>query len=866
MGNKWLIFALIAGSTMFTYNKFLTHSVKGGMQFQNVSSEPPDIHFWFEGNSKRVRQKESVRKSSYVWDGIKVYIHAARNEYEPFQLILRADQDVRHISINISDLTGKETVISKRNIKLYKIHYVSAKNSGAVADPLVPLRGPIDLIANMNQPIWVRIYIPEGIVRGSYTGAITISYDGVKKTVPLEVYVWGFSLPETPTLFRVSPHWESSSFVKETYGKPENYVDLVYAFYRELRRMGVAPAQSFDLKKMGTLGFSEKGGAISIDFAKSDPHIDFILNELSFNNLDIEFYYSPVGRHDPHRGYPFNRTYTERVSRYLSLVEAHYRNKGWLPQMWVQHYGDEPCQTCEGGGHLHPSYQAIRDWSKLFRSAAPDLKVLLSEHPTPQLVGAVDIWNAPWHLLKRGDVRERHEAGENVIAYSCDSKLSSPLMVERANLWNLFSEEADGCWSWHLYEMGDMMSTHHGGRYSAFYNGIPIGIKDEPVLSLRSEMMGEGKDDWEYLRLIEKKLGKYAALSLAKIVARRPGPLGRSNVDEEGLYEIRTLLGKILNADKTKFQDDLVDLRHIAKIENLSINPWDDGSIQLDNAEPPKLIEDFEEIACWKPRGPVKAMIDFQKMTTGKSSMKGVFNKGMTNPDQFSLSCKNLLVTDWSEYDILEFDVYTESPLSLFDISITFNDEYGSGYRLNGKIDWKKGDQVHAIGQFSQNGSFPGKWRHIRIDFADLSGIMNTSAGREKIESIHFRMGGGGTVNEPLPNTDYVVYIDNMTLQKKRYKRHGYLVSTPLHLTDRANKFGWISDYRLPINTGLRFESRSGHSPTYDPKTWSDWAVIDTTGLFTGKMNPVPGAYVQYKAIFTSSGIETPTLRGVTIH
>ena len=845
---------------------FITLAIIAILFMTTVYTAPADINLWFEGNSRRITQKEPVRDYSYVWDGKKVHISAARNEYEPFQLILRSEHDVGKIHITISDLFSGDNVISKDNFKLYNVHYVSAKDHGMIADPLVPLRRPFDLPGDINQPVWIRLYIPSHTVGGIYTGNITIRTDNTEKVIPIELSVWDFNMPEVSTLFRVSPHWESSSFVKETYGKPPNYVDLVYSFYRELKRMGISPAQSFDLKKVGTAGFSESEGGITIDFSKTDPHIDYVLNKLGYNNLDVEFYYSPVGTHDPNRTYPLNSAYIKRVTQYLSLIADHYRDKGWLSRMWVQHYGDEPCQTCKGGGHSHPSYEAIRDWSNLFHNAAPDFRILLAEHPTPQLVGAVDIWNASWHLLKKGDVRERHKAGEKVIAYSCDSKLSGPLLSERINLWNVFSEEADGCWSWHLYTMGDLNSNDDSRRYSVFCNGKTIGITDEPVISLRSEMMGEGKDDWEYLKLVENKFGRNMALSIADIIGKRPGPLGRGSVDEEGIYKIRDFIGRKLERKTPRFQDDFTDLNKFSGIENLKINIMYDGSIQLDYAEPPVLLENFEDLVHWETKGPVNAKLNYEKKTEGKSGVKVVFNKGETDPAQFSFSSTDLAITDWSKYNYLEFDIFAEQPLSLFDISITFNNEYGRGYNVSGSVDWKKGDQAHAIGIYSQNGSFPGKWRHVMIDFDNLSGKLSKPSGRKKIKSIHFRMGKGGTVNEPLPNTDYIVYIDNITLQKKDYKPSGKIISKPIFTGKKVDNFEWIHDFKLPAGTALQFESRSGSTQNYDPSSWEDWKPVDKVSLFEGKLNSAPADYMQYKTVFTSDGHESPSLRAVTIY
>ncbi len=820
------------------------------------------INIWFEGNSRRVGQKETAKKSSYIWDGSIISLNAARNEFEPFQMVLRSDYKIDNVSLKISDFFSDDNVIKSNKFKIYKVEYVSAKKYGMLADPLVPLRGALSLSAGINQPVWIRLYVPATAVAGDYNGNIIISIDGVEDTIPVELHVWNFSLPEKSTLFRVSPHWESSSFVKETYGVENNYTELVYSFYKELKRIGISPAQSFDLKKVDAKGDNE----IEIAFSEKDRHIDYFLNTLKYNNLDLNLYYSAVGKYDPSRSYPFTPNYRERVVSYISQTADYYREKGWLPYMWIQHYGDEPCQTCSGGEHVHPGYDFIKDWSKLSRSAASDLKILLAEQPTPQLAGSVDIWNTPWHLLKSGDVKERHEAGETVIAYSCGSKIRNPLVEERFNLWNIFSEGADGCWSWHLYYMGDFNSDDDSRRYFMFYNGKTVGITDEPVISLRSEIMGESKDDWEYLKLIEKKFGNSMASSIANIVAKRPGPLGKGNLNEIGLYSIRDFMGRKLEREKPVFQDDFSNLNFVAEMRNVKAKAEYGGSVHLDYAEPPELIEDFESLDHWKTRGPVKATLDFMKKVEGVSSVKVIFNKGSINPEALSFSMYDLPITNWSEYDFLEFDVYSEGELSLFDVNITFNEEYGKGYKIRGGIDWIKGDQVHAIGIFSENGSFPGKWRHIKMDLNSISGNFSLPEGRKRVVSLHFRMGSGGSVNEPLPDTDYVIYIDNMRISKRKYKRSGDVISMPIQVNDLTGNIEWIVDYEVPSGTSIKIQSRSGGTKKYEHAEWTEWKPIEATSLFEGKIESFSKPYFQYKVMLTSDGNETPFLRGISMY
>src|SRR5262245_804321 len=56
-------------------------------------------------------------------------IAAGRNEFEPFQIILRApDADVEVLDAAPSDLRGAKGTIDRRNVRIYSERYVSLKN------------------------------------------------------------------------------------------------------------------------------------------------------------------------------------------------------------------------------------------------------------------------------------------------------------------------------------------------------------------------------------------------------------------------------------------------------------------------------------------------------------------------------------------------------------------------------------------------------------------------------------------------------------------------------------------------------------------------------------------------------------------
>src|SRR5581483_8863054 len=121
-------------------------------------------------------------------------LFAARNEFESFQIVLRADAaGASDVDIDISDLRashGRE--ISRNNITIYAERFIdlsrasaSEGSAGEWPDPLVPRVDryagerrnafPLTLDPARNQPVWVEVYVPRDAPPGDYSGAARIT-------------------------------------------------------------------------------------------------------------------------------------------------------------------------------------------------------------------------------------------------------------------------------------------------------------------------------------------------------------------------------------------------------------------------------------------------------------------------------------------------------------------------------------------------------------------------------------------------------------------------------------------------------------------------------------------------------------------
>jgi len=188
-----------------------------------------------------------------VWDGVTLKLRGARNETVEGNLVLEAPAGASGVSVAFNRLTGPGgAVISStpaagdqvftfvnRNIELFYVRYLQITGlskfsyesyderhvparmrrpwsgdgfgSGGWADrpdhdKFYPdIAVPIELVpsfniaAGTNQSIYIDIFIPKTAPAGLYQGAVTIQQAGGATSVPVELTVYPFTLPETPS-------------------------------------------------------------------------------------------------------------------------------------------------------------------------------------------------------------------------------------------------------------------------------------------------------------------------------------------------------------------------------------------------------------------------------------------------------------------------------------------------------------------------------------------------------------------------------------------------------------------------------------------------------------------------------------------
>ncbi len=296
--------------------------------------------WWAEGTYKVRKDDPPPRQGSSS-----VQISCARNEYEPFILVIRPKKRMAGIKVEMGPLTGPgESKISRAQISISRVAYVrisvptdEAGKAGEWPDPLPPYEGPFDAGPEENQALWITVFVPAEVQAGDYKGTVTISSAAWKKDIPLSLKVWDFCLPERPSIrssFGLSVDDIKRYHNLETRDEIEKVVDLYYQNFRDHR---VAPTSPLDLypMKVKVKGIGWSGGEFVSDMVHAGRRALKI--EDTTVSASTEAVYAERIAVEPDAPYELSwHARTERANQlYTVLLQCHNAQGDCLPALNV---------------------------------------------------------------------------------------------------------------------------------------------------------------------------------------------------------------------------------------------------------------------------------------------------------------------------------------------------------------------------------------------------------------------------------------------------------------------------------------------------------------------------------------------------
>jgi len=435
-------------------------------------------------------------------------IKAARNEYEAFQVVVTAPASsaLSGVNVAVSDLVGPST-LPKSAIALYREHYVPVRvqsaqvNNGWFAphppgdwpDALIPATVPggtyqsfpFSVPAGRNQPVWIEVYVPKGTPAGTYTGAVTVTAQGVPPvTIPLTLTVWGFTLPDRPALASDFGTYDTWFYVAANYSAGATRQALQDNLYAALNahRLGIGQA------------YRRTAAEVALVDSWMPTH-RFILAPATATDAELQ-----------------------DLTRYFNA-------KGWGD--FLGHYiWDEP--------HTQADYDAIKAEAPRWRATGiPTITTIQNDAAWTALDGAIDIWVPLFFqcIYSAPQIQAKLAKGEQVWSYvmgvhpneSPTWLLDYDLIHFRIPAWLNYRHGQTGLlyWATAYWAAGDPWTNaaNENGEGVLFYPGAAVGAPEAAIPSARLKAIRDGVEDYDYLALLAALEDPSGAASLAATLA-----------------------------------------------------------------------------------------------------------------------------------------------------------------------------------------------------------------------------------------------------------------------------------------------------------------------------------------------------------
>ena len=523
------------------------------------------------------KQPPGYLSGNHLWDAHsrRVRLHAARNEFVGFQIVVQGDAVVQ------PTLTFDTRAASDIRIEFGRYQTVPT-SKGPLPDPIVPLD-------RQGGNLLVEVYIPHEIPAGTFPGKLTLKAGQDSLEIDLTLTVWDFTLPDF------------LSFLPEMncYGLPSNEREFYRLAHQHRTVLNRLPYQHRGVVEPGC---SPVWDGTSLDWTAWDRRFGPYLDGTAFADL-------------PRKGVPLECFYLPLHENWPVPMEGNYNGDYWADKAFPAEYRRDFVNV----SHLFANHFNERAWNDTFfqfllngktnfkaggwsRGTSPWLldepahfqdfwalryfgsafqEGVRQAQGRAKLVFRADISRPQWQRESLDGLLDYNVVGSAVRQYprlvaerqAADGSMvleyGSTNDIDQANLqpvgWcvDTWSRGLDGVIPWQT--VGNDNSWKQADPLSLFYPDTN-GTYGGPVPSIRLKAYRRGQQDVEYLTLYAQTSGepRWAiggqVQSALRLKAERKGT--RSGVGEDaGMIEYGDLTPQALWALRIRIGEALSQSR-----------------------------------------------------------------------------------------------------------------------------------------------------------------------------------------------------------------------------------------------------------------------------------------------------------------
>ncbi|MFX0103388.1 MAG: hypothetical protein ACFFCS_27755, partial [Candidatus Hodarchaeota archaeon] len=513
----WIIIAAVIAVPICQVSYFATSP----SNFQILANVDNYSIFYLVDPMTRVDKhyKPNFGLSDYSNVNNTIQIYAARNEYEPVQVVMMPTGR-KHFSIYdiiFSGFTHDENgsdIINASNFKAYRVQYIE-ELSNLLPDRLDEF-SPFGIADGTNVPLWFTFHVPSNATAGKYGGTVTLITDNkttensaaptVEFDIRLEVF--NFSIPTIPTL--------KSNFGLPTAGLEKDNLLALFPKYR-MMHWAFIDAPKCWLLTNGSINWT--------DFNATDAQIE----ELHSNGTHS------VGLHIGSYRYVFlnstimvdNETYTpsnySSSSKYNTTMQEYFQgfaeyyqenktyvndlgeNISWFDEMYINGFDEI---DIVGGEYKENALKEYK-WLKDVGCEIPIMQTVVGYHE--DTFETIDIVCQHTGGYERDYIKDWKAAGKEVWMYTTRGpRFPSPSISTsgmatqiRAIGWQAFIKNYTHYLIW---DVTCPANGNDGAGYQGWNGGTIMyeGI-DGYKVSTRMELVREGFEDHDYFYMLLKE-------------------------------------------------------------------------------------------------------------------------------------------------------------------------------------------------------------------------------------------------------------------------------------------------------------------------------------------------------------------------
>jgi len=559
-----------------------------GMAFLHTAGEVAQPFTWWTTHAlEKIKPLDPVPSKSAK----SVDLYAGRNEFESFQIVLRAAAtNLSGVDVDLEDFrTSQGDEISKENMTVYLERFLNLQRpstydggTGLWPDPLVPRVDryahekrnafPFTVQSGRNQPVWVEIFVPPAASPGNYTGSVRISISGtVPFSVPVHLVVWNFTLPSTSTL-KSSFGLSGLAALKQHRGHYTNDEDLysithLYAKAALLHRISIHGGSMVPPK------YSYDSSGMRLQWTAYDAEVGPFLDGVA------------ISEGEPLRGAratavemrtPTGLETEEQQELYWTQYTRHFQQKGWSNRLFL-YLWDEPAQSV---------FPEVLKRGRVALHVDPKIQSLVTVPFTEKLAEVVQIWvplvncmepkpgyddfcdhTPPFETYTQESPQSTLWFYQSCASHGCNIvggpyftswpsyMIDAPGPSNRVMQWIAWKYRIEGELYYSMDEAygrgqdpwDSVFLVGGNGDGTLFYPGRPDHIGGRtgiPIESIRLKLIRDGMQDYEYLALLAKLGGTDQADEFVDRIVKKPY---RWESQPETFLKVRQEMGQALD-------------------------------------------------------------------------------------------------------------------------------------------------------------------------------------------------------------------------------------------------------------------------------------------------------------------------------